>query len=307
MKILITGGAGFIGSNIADRLIKDKHKVIVVDNLFTGKKENVSKKAKFYKCDVRSKEITDIFKKEKPEIVIHNAAQISVRVSVDDPVADADINIEGSLNVLEACKKYNVKKVIFASSGGTVYGEQKYYPADEKHPLSPISPYGVAKLSVEKYLHYYSYSTGLKYVALRYANVYGPRQDPYGEAGVVAIFSEKMLSNQNPIINGDGEQTRDYVFVGDVVEANVMAIKGEFTGGLNIGTGKETSVVDLFNILKKISGNKNIEEVHGPSKEGEQKRSSLSNGKARTFLGWEPKISIEEGLKLTYDWFKKNI
>jgi len=306
VKILITGGAGFIGSNIADRLIRDKYRVVVVDDLSTGKKENVSSQAKFYRCDVRDKDITDIFKKEKPEIVIHNAAQISVRISVDDPVADADINIGGSLNILEACKKYNVEKVIFASSGGTVYGEQKYYPADEKHPLSPISPYGVAKLSVEKYLYYYSYNFGLRYVALRYANIYGPGQDPYGEAGVVAIFSEKILNKENPIINGDGKQTRDYVFVGDVVEANIRAIKGEFTGELNIGTGKETSVVDLFSIIKRISGNESIEEIHGPPKEGEQKRSSLSSEKAKTFLGWEPKVSIEEGLKLTYKWFKEN-
>ena len=306
MKILITGGAGFIGSNIADRLIRDKHRVVVVDDLSTGKKENLNNQAKFYRCDIRDKDIADIFNKERPEIVIHNAAQISVRVSVDDPIADADINIEGSLNVLEACKKYNVKKVIFASSGGTVYGEQKYYPADEKHPLSPISPYGVAKLSIEKYLYYYSYNFGLKYVTLRYANIYGPRQDPYGEAGVVAIFSEKILNKENPVINGDGKQTRDYVFVSDVVEANVGAIKGEFTGELNIGTGKETSVLDLFYLLKRISGNESIKEMHGPPKEGEQKRSSLSSEKAKTFLGWEPKVSLEEGLKLTYKWFKEN-
>ena len=306
MNILVTGGAGFIGSNIVDKLIKGNHTVAVVDDLSTGKKENVGTRAGFYKCDIRSKEILDIFKKEKPRIVIHNAAQISVRNSVDDPAYDAGINILGSLNILEACMKYNVEKVIFASSGGTVYGEQQHFPAGEEHPLNPISPYGVAKLSVEKYLHYYSYNYGLKYVALRYANVYGPRQDPYGEAGVVAIFSKKMLTGESPVINGDGKQTRDYVYVSDVVEANTKAIKGTFVGEMNIGTGEETSVVDLFHILKNISKNDSIEEIHGPPKEGEQKRSSLYCEKAKTFIGWEPKVSLEKGLKLTYRWFKEN-
>lgn len=306
MNILVTGGAGFIGSNIVDKLIKSNHTVTVVDDLSAGKKENIGAGAGFYKCDIRSKEILDIFKKEKPQIVIHNAAQISVRNSVDDPARDADINILGSLNILEACIKYNVEKVIFASSGGTVYGEQQHFPADEEHLLNPISPYGVAKLSVEKYLHYYSYSSGLKYVTLRYANVYGPRQDPYGEAGVVAIFSKKMLNGKSPVINGDGKQTRDYIYVSDVVEANIKAIKGTFVGELNIGTGEETSVVDLFYILKNISKNDSMEETHGPPKEGEQKRSSLHCEKAKTFIGWEPKVSLEKGLKLTYRWFKEN-
>ena len=249
MKVLITGGAGFIGSNIADRFIEDGSEVVIVDDLSYGKEENINREAKFYRCDIRDKQIPNIFEKEKPQIVIHNAAQISVRISVEDPASDADINIIGALNILEACKKYKVKKIIFASSGGTVYGEQKYFPADESHPLCPISPYGVAKLTTEKYLYYYHYSFGLNYISLRYANIYGPRQDPYGEAGVVAIFCSKIISGKNPTINGDGRQTRDYVYVGDAVEANVAAAGSDFIGEINIGTEKETDVVELFNIL----------------------------------------------------------
>lgn len=307
MKILITGGAGFIGSNIVDRLISDNYKVTIVDNLSSGRKENINSLAKFYKCDIRDCKIMDIFKDESPDIVIHNAAQISVRVSVENPVFDSDVNILGSLNILEACKKYKVKKIIFASSGGTIYGEQENYPATEDHKLCPISPYGVAKLSVEKYLHYYYFNFGLKYISLRYANIYGPRQDPHGEAGVVAIFCKKIIEGKNPVINGDGKQTRDYVFVSDAVKANILAIENDFVGCLNIGTAKETDVVSLFYMLKDISGATNIEETHGPPKEGEQKRSCLSYEKAKIILGWQPEISIEEGLKRTFRWFKENM
>ena len=307
MKVLITGGAGFIGSNVADGLLEKNYKVVIVDDLSNGKKENIPKEAVFYKCDIRDKKLYGILKAEKPDIVIHNAAQLSVRVSVENPLMDADINIMGGLNVVNACHTCNINKIIFASSGGTVYGEQKYFPADEKHPTYPISPYGVAKLTTENYLYYFYKAYGLKYISLRYANIYGPRQDPYGEAGVVAIFSNKILKGENPTINGDGLQTRDYVYVGDVVGINLRAIDSSFTGLLNVGTGKETTVVELFNILKKVSGKDSIEEVHGPAKEGEQKRSQLSCEMAKKVLGWQPKVSIEEGLKLTYGWFKKNM
>jgi len=219
---------------------------------------------------------------------------------------DADINIIGGLNVINACRIYNVEKIIFASSGGTVYGEQKYFPADEKHPTHPISPYGAAKLATENYLYYFYNAYGLKYISLRYANIYGPRQDPYGEAGVVAIFSSKMIEGKSAVINGDGLQTRDYVYVGDAVDANLRAIESGFVGPLNIGTGRETTVVRLFNILKKVSGKASIEEAHGPSREGEQRRSQLSSELAGKMLGWQSKVSIEEGLKLTYHWFKKH-
>ena len=307
MKVLITGGAGFIGSNVADGLLKKNYKVVIVDDLSNGKKENIPKEAVFYKCDIRDKKLCSIFKEEKPDIVIHNAAQLSVRISVEDPLMDADINIMGGLNVINACHRYNVDKIIFASSGGTVYGEQKYFPADEEHPTSPISPYGVAKLATENYLYYFYRSYSLKYISLRYANIYGPRQDPYGEAGVVAIFSSKILEGKNPTINGDGLQTRDYVYVGDVVDINLKAIESDFTGPLNVGTGREITVVELFNILKEVSGKDDIEEIHGPPKEGEQRRSRLSYKLAKKALGWQPKVSIEEGLKLTYDWFRESL
>jgi UDP-glucose 4-epimerase len=306
LKVLITGGAGFIGSNVADGLLEKSYKVVIVDDLSNGKKESISREAKFYKCDIRDKKLHSIFKAEKPDIVIHNAAQASVRVSVEDPLMDADVNIIGGLNVISACRIHNIKKIIFASSGGTVYGEQKYFPADEKHPTSPISPYGVAKLATENYLYYFYKTYGLIYISLRYANIYGPRQDPYGEAGVVAIFSNKMINGKNPTINGDGLQTRDYVYVGDAVNANLKAIESNFVGPLNIGTGKETNVVELLKILKEVSGKDDVEEIHGPPKEGEQRRSQLSYELAEKVLGWRPGVSLEEGLKLTYRWFENH-
>ncbi len=305
MKILVTGGAGFIGSNVADGLIGAGYETVIVDDLSNGRKENIPEKAAFYKVDIRDKALEDVFKKEKPDIVIHNAAQLSVRVSVEEPLLDADINIMGGLNLIDICKRYGTRKIIFASSGGTVYGDQKVFPADETHPLGPISPYGVAKLATEKYLYYYYKIYGLDYIALRYANIYGPRQDPHGEAGVVAIFSNKMLAGEAPLINGDGLQTRDYVYVGDVVKVNLAAVESAFAGPANIGTGKETDVVTLFNNLKDASG-KDIEEKHGPAKTGEQRRSVLDNSLAKMELGWEPEVSIEEGLRLTYQWFKEN-
>ena len=302
MNIIVTGGAGFIGSHTTDRLIGLGHEVAVIDNLSTGKKSNLNPKASFYDCDIRDKEVLDIFMEHKPNAVIHDAAQISVRISVEDPMQDADINIKGSLNIIEACRKAKVPRFIFASSGGTVYGEQKQFPAEETHPLAPLSPYGVAKLAVENYLYYYNKNYGLDYISLRYGNIYGPRQDPLGEAGVVAIFSKRILEGKEPTINGDGSQTRDYVFVGDVVEANVKALDASYTGPLNIGTSVETDVLGLYGLLKDISG-AGIGKVHGPPKAGEQKRSLLSYNKAKQVLGWEPQTGLEEGLSETYEWF----
>jgi UDP-glucose 4-epimerase len=304
LKIIVTGGAGFIGSNTVDKLIDLDHKVTIIDNLSTGKNENINPNTEFYNCDIRDKKLLDIFIRQNPDVVIHDAAQVSVRISVEDPRQDADINICGSLNVIEAARQCGAKKIIFASSGGTVYGEQECFPADEGHPLKPVSPYGIAKLSVENYLYYYWKSFSLSYIALRYGNIYGPRQDPLGEAGVVAIFSKQILDGKNPIINGDGKQTRDYVYVGDVVEANIKALDTDFVGGLNIGTGIESDVLSLVNNLKQISG-ADVEKVHGPAKKGEQRRSVLSYNKAKQVLGWEPTVSLKQGLEKTYDWFKQ--
>lgn len=306
MKVLITGGAGFIGSNIADRLIELGHSVIVIDNLKTGKIENINKDCVFYEYDIRERHLADIFLKELPDIVIHNAAQLSVRLSVEDPLYDSSVNVLGGLNVFNCSSQCGAKKVIFASSGGTVYGEQEKFPADESHSTNPISPYGVAKLASEKYLNYFNNAYGLKYTALRYANIYGPRQDPLGEAGVVAIFARKILKGESSVINGDGGQTRDYVFVGDVVEANIKAIESDFVGCVNIGTETETTVNELFSILKSSSGKSGLNESHGPAKPGEQYRSVLANGLAKKVLDWEPTTGIAKGLEMTYKWFADN-
>jgi UDP-glucose 4-epimerase len=303
MKVLVTGGAGFIGSHIVDRLIQEGHDVVVVDNLSTGKKKNLNRAARFYKMDILSPKIEKIFKKEKPDLISHHAAQMDVRRSVADPIFDAQVNILGLLNVLENAVRCGAKKVIFASSGGAVYGEQQVFPAPETHPLHPVSPYGISKLSGEHYLYYYQRAAGLSYVALRYANVYGPRQDPFGEAGVVAIFSQKTLLNDQPIINGNGKQTRDYIFVEDVVEAHMAVLEDGVQGIFNVGTGKETSVNQLFRHLVEITGAK-VKEVYGPEKRGEQIRSVLDHTKLKKSTDWEPKVQLQDGLKVTVDFFR---
>lgn len=302
MKILVTGGAGFIGSHIVDRVIAEGMDAAVLDNLSTGKAENINPKAVFYKADIRDKSVSDIFVKEKPDIVCHLAAQVSVRNSVDDPCADAGTNIVGSLNILENCRIHGIK-FIFASTGGAIYGEQDVFPAPEGHPAHPLSPYGAAKLAVENYLFYYSNVFGLPYVALRYANVYGPRQDPHGEAGVVAIFAGKMLAGETPVINGDGGQTRDYVYVKDVVAANVMAMKKDVTGSFNVGTGKETSVNELYALLKEKTGYSGGK-THGPAKAGEQYRSVLDNSLIRNVFGWDASTPLGKGLEETVEYFR---
>ena len=304
MKILVTGGAGFIGSNIVDALIEKKHKVVIVDNLATGNIKNVNKKAKFYKVSVCDrKKIDEIFKKEKIDIVIHHAAQLDVRKSVEDPCFDADVNIKGALNILEACKNTKVKKIIFASSGGTIYGECGTKAPDEKAFANPLSPYGVAKLSVEHYIKAYSALYGLKYTILRYANVYGPRQDVNGEAGVVAIFIGRMSQNKEFFIFGDGKQLRDYVYVKDVVSANIKSLTKGNNEVINIGTNKTTSVTKLAQELSKVIGYSN-KPIFKPKRNGELFKSFLNISKAKKVLGWEPKVSIVEGLKNTVEYFK---
>jgi UDP-glucose 4-epimerase len=305
MNILVTGGAGFIGSQIADEYIKLGHNVAIADNMSTGVKEFINPKAKFYEVDIRNDKISEIFKKHKIDVINHHAAQIDLRKSVADPKYDVDVNIIGSINLLQHAIENGVKKFIFASTGGAIYGEHDYYPADEKHPTRPYAPYGINKNTIEKYLFYYNHVYGLNYIVFRYANVYGPRQNPFGECGVVAIFTDKMLNSSKPVINGDGEQTRDYVFVQDVVNANVLALDAKGPVIYNIGTSVETSVNYIFNKVNEYAGTK-FEENHGPAKKGEQMRSVLSFEKIKKELGWNPKINMDEGLKLTLEYFKNH-
>ena len=304
MNILVTGGAGFIASHIADAYIAEGHHVVIVDNLSTGFLENVPPEAKFYQLDIRSEKLEDVFQKEKIDIVNHLAAQMDVRKSVSDPKFDASINVIGGLNIFESAKKHRVKKIIFSSTGGAIYGEQDYFPADEQHPLRPLSPYGITKLTTEKYLFYYKAVYGINHIILRYANVYGPRQNPHGEAGVVAIFCNKLLRGDQPVINGDGKQTRDYTFVKDVVKANVLALSYEDSNIFNIGTGIETDVNTLFLELHR-SLNPSCPEQHAPAKAGEQQRSVISYKKIEKELGWNPSVPIEEGLRMTAEFFKQ--
>lgn len=303
-KIMVTGGAGFIGSHIVDRYINEGNEVIIIDDLSTGKKENINPQARFHHIDIRDKGMEAIFEKERPEIVNHHAAQMDVRRSTENPAFDADVNIIGTINLLENSVKYGVKRFIFASSGGAIYGEQKDFPAGEEHQQFPLSPYGVSKLAGEKYIHYYSKNFGLRYISLRYSNVYGPRQNPEGEAGVVAIFIGRLLKGKEPVINGDGEQTRDYVYVDDVVEANISATRSETEGSFNIGTGIETSVNKILSNLIDIT-KVDIKGIHGPPKKGEQRISVLDCSKAIKSLGWKPKVTLEDGLRRTVLYFKK--
>jgi len=304
MKILVTGGAGFIGSHVVDRLVLEGHSVSVIDNLSTGKIENVNREAKFHKIDIISPRIERVFKKERPELICHFAAQMDVRRSVADPIYDAQSNIIGMLNLMENGLRYGVRKVIFASTGGAVYGEGVPYPTSEECIPRPISPYGISKLTGEHYLIYYNVSYGLNYVVLRYANVYGPRQDPFGEAGVVAIFNQKILRDEQPVINGNGMQTRDYVYVDDVVDAVIASTYNDINDVFNVGTGVETSVNELFRHLIEITGKSHIKEVHGQAKKGEQLRSCLSYDKIRKALDWEPRVPLREGLTRTVEFFR---
>lgn len=304
MNILVTGGAGFIGSHVVDEYLRLGHRVAIVDNFSTGRRSNVNPAATLYEVDVRdAAEVRRIFERERFDVLNHHAAQMDVRRSVEDPVFDASVNILGLLTLLEACVKTGVRRVLFASSGGAIYGEQDYFPADEEHPTRPISPYGVAKLASEQYLFYYRQVHGIEYVSLRYANIYGPRQNPEGEAGVVAIFASRLLNGRQPIINGDGKQTRDYVYVGDVVRANVLALRCEGSRVYNIGTGVETDVNRLFAYLKAATGS-SCEEHHGPAKKGEQLRSVLSSAKIARELGWQPLVTLQEGLQRTVEYFR---
>lgn len=304
MKILVTGGAGFIGSHVVDLFLSKGYEVVIVDDLSTGRASNLNPKAKFYQLDIRSPELKNVFTTERPDFISHHAAQMDVRRSVTDPVFDADVNVVGSVKLIELARQFEVKHFVYISTGGAVYGEPEYLPCDEKHPVNPICPYGASKHTLEHYLYMYNLLYGLNYTVLRYPNVYGPRQDPHGEAGVVAIFTGKMLKGEQCVINGDGENTRDYVYVGDCARGNLLAVEKPHASGIfNLGFGKPTSVNEIFHALQQITSYQ-LPEVHGPAKLGETRFIYLDAAKARHGLGWEPTIPLEQGLQQTVAYFR---
>jgi len=305
MKILVTGGAGFIGSHVVELYLEHGHEVVVVDDLSTGHRANVPARATFYPVDIRRPELDEIFAAERPQVVNHHAAQMSVRISVDRPLFDADVNILGSLNLLECARRHGVERLIYISSGGAVYGEPVSLPCDEGHPVDPICPYGVSKHVVEHYLHLYRVNYGLPYVVLRYPNVYGPRQDPAGEAGVVAIFTGQMLADKPLTINGDGTQERDFVYVSDCARANLAALQPEVESGIfNLGSGRGTSVLEIYQILRDITGYSGAAQF-GAAKLGETYRIFLNADKARRGLAWSPTVDLASGLRQTVEYFQR--
>lgn len=304
MRVLVTGGAGFIGSHIVDALVEAGHHVVVVDNLHTGKRENVNPRAAFYQLDIRDAQgLARVLERERPEAISHQAALADVRGSLEDPVTYAEVNVIGSIVLLELARKHGTRKVLYASTGGAVYGEPQFLPVTENHPVNPLDPYGASKHAVEHYLFLYRHNYGLDYASLRYPNVYGPRQDPFGEAGVVAIFSGRMLGNQLCTINGDGTQQRDFVYVGDIAKANLLALE-HGSGIFNIGSGIGTDINTVFALLKEAVGYSQ-EAVHGPAKQGEVYRTYLDATRAGSELGWAPAVDVAEGLRRTVNYFKR--
>ena len=304
MKILVTGGAGFIGSHVVDTYLAQGHQVVIVDDLSTGRPENINSDATFYEMDIRSPDLLDVFTTEQPQVVNHHAAQMSVRVSVDRPMFDAEVNVIGSINMLECARQTNVERIIYISTGGAVYGEPEYLPCDESHPINPICQYGASKHTVEHYLYMYRINYGLEYTILRYPNVYGPRQDPHGEAGVVAIFTGQMLKGEQVYINGDGTQERDFVYVGDCAKANVLALDPTLESDIfNLGSGKGTSVNEIYQVLKNVTAYPKSAQ-HKPAKLGETYRIFLDAAKANTSLGWSPDVPLQAGLEQTVAYFR---
>jgi UDP-glucose 4-epimerase len=306
MKILVTGGAGFIGSHTVDALVAaGNHQVSIIDNLAAGKRHQVNPAAKFHEIDLRESDaVRRVIEAETPEVIVHLAAQMDVRRSVADPAFDAQVNVVGFLNLMESARQHGLRRVIFSSTGGAIYGEQETFPAPEDHPLHPVSPYGVAKMATEAYLFFYKVQYGIDYAAMRYGNVYGPRQDPHGEAGVVAIFCGRMLEGKPCTIYGDGKQTRDYVFVADVVRANVAAASANVSGPINVGTGIETDVNDLYHTLGTVADVTRAPE-YGPARPGEQSRSVISPVRAQQLLDWRPQVDLARGLDQTFTYFKE--
>ena len=307
MKILVTGGAGFIGSHVVDRFVEAGHDVCVVDNLTTGDVRWINPRARLHVVDLRNARLAEVFEKERPEVVAHLAAQASVGRSVTDPIFDASVNVVGGLGLLECCRRFGVRRIIYSSSGGAGYGDTDVIPTPETHPTVPISPYGITKVAMEYYVNAWSGIFGISGISLRYANIYGPRQNPQGEAGVIAIFCHRILSGETPIVNGDGEQTRDYTYVEDVAAANLRALeRPEATGSINIGTGVETSVNDLYRRLRRAAGTA-VEATHAPARPGEQRRSCLAPARAKRLLDWAPTVSLDEGLARTFEFFRKEL
>lgn len=304
MKILVTGGAGFIGSHVVDLYIEQGHQVAVLDNLSTGKKEFVNDQAEFHEADITdSASINKIISKFKPHVINHHAAHIQVGYSVENPQFDAKNNVIGLLNIMQSAKENKVRKVIMASTGGAMYGD-KSTPFSETMKEEPLSPYGVSKRAGELYLNYYHEQYGIEYIALRYSNVYGPRQNAHGESGVIAIFSEKIANNEQPIINGDGTHTRDYVYAKDVANANLLALESNHIGAVNIGTATEISTNEVFDQVVKEFGVK-MKKEYGPERPGEQVTSSLNYSLAQEVLGWTPTIEFKQGVRMVVDWYQK--
>lgn len=306
MRALVTGGAGFIGSNLASALLKADNDVDIIDNLYTGKLENLPPGAEFHELDIASPVVDKILERGGYDVVFHLAAQMDVRKSVADPRFDAETNILGAINLLQSAVRHKVGKFIFASTGGAIYGDQDYFPADEKHPLNPVSPYGISKLALEKYLYFYNLEHGIQYISLRYANVYGPRQNSEGEAGVVAIFCERMLRGQKAVVYGDGLQTRDFVYVDDVVRANLLAAKHDKSDIFNVGTGLETDINSIFDMIKSATGSTQ-ERINEEAKPGEQRRSCIDHAKISDHLGWKPEVDLKSGIQKTAEYFKSKL
>ena len=307
MKILVTGGAGFIGSHVVDTFVAAGHSVAVVDNLSTGSRAWLNPKASLPVVDLRSARLGEVFAAERPEAVAHLAAQAAVGRSVVDPAFDASVNIGGALNLLDCCRRFGVRRMIYSSSGGAGYGDTDAIPTPEEHASRPASPYGITKVAVEHYLESLGPLWGIRGISLRYANIYGPRQNPQGEAGVIAIFCHRLLSKAPMVINGDGGQTRDFVHVEDVARANLLALeRDEVTGPVNIGTGVETSVTTIAEGLRAAAGSATMP-VHAPARPGEQRRSCLDPARAARVLGWRPHVALADGLAATYEFFKQEV